>query len=301
MFKHLPSLNSLKAFEAAARLKSFKDAATELYVTPTAISHQIRNLETHIQKKLFERHTRSIKLTPAGRKLARIAHDSFQEISDTLNEFQKDDETLTIGTTNAFAAMWLVPNLQNFHHKHPKINIAIKADDRVVDIEKNQEADLLIRYGIYNPENTLETLIIKEKIALFATKQYLFELPQKHPVFYTTRWKNANLPELNIEAFLKTAFPDLKKINLLYYEDENQVIQAALSEQGIAVMSELLVSSFTNYGNLVQYPSPYNTDLSGLDYYTLIAKRNQQCPKTQAFKEWLIEQIHSSQIHRKKS
>ncbi|MBN1238111.1 MAG: LysR family transcriptional regulator, partial [Gammaproteobacteria bacterium] len=84
--KRMPSPIALRAFEAAARLGSFKAAAEELHVTPTAVSHQIKALETRLGRPLFERNTRSIALTAAGRKVAPVLTRAFRSIEDVLEE-----------------------------------------------------------------------------------------------------------------------------------------------------------------------------------------------------------------------
>ena len=115
MFGRLPSLSSLRTFEAAARLKSFKAAAQELNVSPTAVSHQVRALEDRLQLSLFERRTRAVALTREGEQLAAAAYKALSVLQDTVDDLSGQASRLGVGTTSAFAALWLVRHLQDFH------------------------------------------------------------------------------------------------------------------------------------------------------------------------------------------
>nr|BFE91835.1 hypothetical protein GCM10020185_23710 [Pseudomonas brassicacearum subsp. brassicacearum] len=115
MFANLP-LNALRAFEAAARLLSFKAAAAELSVTPTAVSHQIRSLETWLGLVLFERLPRQVRLTDGGQRLFHSLHGALLEVAQSVDTLrpQRSNSHLTLSTTAAFAALWLVPRLGRF-------------------------------------------------------------------------------------------------------------------------------------------------------------------------------------------
>ena len=106
------SLQALKAFEAAARRGSFKLAAEELSLTPTAVSHHISNLESRLNVNLFHRQTRQIILTESGKILAQATADGFRKIEHALAELQTVGSTLKVTTTSSFAAMLLIPALQ---------------------------------------------------------------------------------------------------------------------------------------------------------------------------------------------
>ena len=111
--KKLPPLIELRAFEAAARHLSFKEAATELGVTPTAISHQIRMLEQYCGIALFRRRPRPLSLTQSGARLFPVVRDGLDAFASTLAAIRRhgDRQPLRVTTTNAFASRWLVPRL----------------------------------------------------------------------------------------------------------------------------------------------------------------------------------------------
>src|SRR3954451_12627654 len=146
--RKLPPLTELRAFEAAARFRSFKAAATELGVTPTAVSHQIRLLEAYCGQTLFRRQPRPITLTWAGEQLFPVIRDGLENFADALNFVRGGKATearLRVTTTNAFAARWLVPRLPKGRKAHARIRLEILSSDEVLNL-KNGEADISIRY-----------------------------------------------------------------------------------------------------------------------------------------------------------
>ena len=146
--RKLPPLTELRAFEAAARHLSFKMAAAELYVTPTAISHQIKLLERYCGRALFRRRPRPLKLTTAGEQLFPVIRDGFEAFADVLATVRAGATggRLRITATNAFAARWLVPRLPNWRAAHPRLKLDILGTDAVLDLAAG-EADIAIRYA----------------------------------------------------------------------------------------------------------------------------------------------------------
>jgi len=160
MSQRLPPLNALRTFEAVARLKSFTKAADELSVTRAAVSHQIKNLEEYVGFPLFERHTRSISLTPAGEVALPKLREGFNNISDAVHLMNTHltNENITLWMATSFASKWLVPRLHNFSLQYPEIDMQLHAVAGLIDTtEKNgysleelfrsEDADVVIRYG----------------------------------------------------------------------------------------------------------------------------------------------------------
>src|SRR3954471_23166843 len=148
MTARLPSLNGLRAFEAAARHLSFTTAASELNVTQTAISHQIRRLEEELGIRLFVRQNRALALTPAAREYLpgiRAAFNDLRLATDRLLR-QDDDHVLTISTLASLAAKWLLPRLSAFQEAHPGIDVRTTPSPSLVDF-KSGGVDAAIRYG----------------------------------------------------------------------------------------------------------------------------------------------------------
>src|ERR1700678_1108743 len=148
MTGRLPSLNGLRAFEAAARHLSFTNAAAELNVTQTAISHQIGRLEEELGVRLFVRQNRALTLTAEARDYLPGVRAAFNDLRlATDRPLRKDnDHVLTVSTLASLAAKWLLPRLSAFQEKHPGIDVRITTSSSLVDF-KSGDVDAAIRYG----------------------------------------------------------------------------------------------------------------------------------------------------------
>ena len=144
----MPSLGALAAFEAAARLRGFTKAASELGVTQAAVSRHIRALETDLGKPLFVRANRQVELTAAGRVLAEAVSESFTRMASAIEEIRegRDLATLTVSTSLAFSHFWLLPRLPSFRVAHPDVKLSVLSSDYAVDLRQG-DADVAIRYG----------------------------------------------------------------------------------------------------------------------------------------------------------
>ncbi|TNC74326.1 LysR family transcriptional regulator [Rubellimicrobium roseum] len=144
----LPSLTSLRAFEAAARLGGFSAASRELNVTHAAVAQQVRSLEASLGVTLLERMGRGLVLTPEGERLAAALTAGFEAISTAVDEVRagEDGRPLQVTLTPAFASQWLVPRLGRFWARHPEVPISLHPDRQVVDLARAR-MDLAIRLG----------------------------------------------------------------------------------------------------------------------------------------------------------
>lgn len=296
MFHQLPSLNAIKAFESAARLSSFKDAATELNVTPTAISHQIRTLEETLKVRLFERKTRAIALTDEGQLLAASANQSLQVLLTTVNQLKGSPQTLTISTTHSFAAMWLVPNLASFQQQYPNIDVQIRAEDTLIDIEHDRRVDMVIRYGEPPTKQHRVVPLVNESLGFFATNDYWKKQHDndEKTVFFFTQWKNPDLPRIGINEFIQrmgqVEHPPITR----YFNDENQTLQAVLSGQGIGLVSQLAVEASLKNGWVTQGEKDLAEVFKGLYYYSVIPARQQHNRALEDFHQWLCIALRGS-------
>lgn len=158
---NLPPLTTLAAFETSARHGSFKKAATELGVTPGAVSHQIKSLEEDLGLLLFERHYRGVEITKEGQQLFSVLQHSFSDISKTLNTIRQnaESEAITIAATTTMSAVWLTPRLTDFWKKHGEIWV----DQHVSDIFDHslELPDLRVTYGYpRNPRAELQADVL---------------------------------------------------------------------------------------------------------------------------------------------
>ena len=140
-------LNALRAFEAAARCLSFQAAAEQLFVSPAAISHQVRNLEAYLGVKLFHRGNRSIGLTTEGQALAASLAELFGLIDLALDRtIASNAADIRVSTVESFAAKWLAPRLHRFHREHPELKVRIETGNTHADFVRD-DVDVAIRYG----------------------------------------------------------------------------------------------------------------------------------------------------------
>ena len=174
--RKLPGFQSLRAFEAAARLQSFALAAAELHQTPSAVSHQIRGLESYFDQQLFVRRNRSVELSAEGARLLTTLSSAFDMIETACRELTPAvlEQSLSVHCTPSFASKWLGPRLALFMHEHPAVTIRMSSSADPVDLLKAKELDVAIAYGAVRrqPGVTIEALGA-ERIAPLASPKLI--------------------------------------------------------------------------------------------------------------------------------
>nr|WP_315482282.1 LysR substrate-binding domain-containing protein [uncultured Undibacterium sp.] len=143
-------LGAIRAFEAAARLGSFKLAAQELSVTPAAISHQLAALEDYLGTALFVRSNRLVQLTAKGQQLSEQVSASFLQLQTALEQartLDSDSQVLVVSAAPSIAAKWLVPRLGRFHTQYPEIDLRLSSENQTHDLIKDTSIDVVLRYG----------------------------------------------------------------------------------------------------------------------------------------------------------
>ena len=290
VFAQLPSPAALRTFEAAARRGSFKAAAQELSVTPTAVSHQIRALEEHLEIRLFVRRVRAVELTESGRQLFDAVHRAFRQISLALEEVSAAESVLTVSTTPAFAALWLVPRLGRFHDRHPELRIQLDTGTAAIDLERDRRVDVAIRYG-YGPYPELHaTPLLEETFGAFGTPSYLRRLKRwSDAVLIETVWHKPRLEPVSWEAWLaKAGHSGCQAPPARRFDHEHYVVQAALASQGIVLASSVLVADLLDRGWLEQHEPDVN--LAGKSYTALCLRTSTSLRKVRDFLTWLEDE-----------
>lgn len=292
--KRLPPLGSLNAFDAVARCGSFKRAADEIGVTPTAISHQIRVLEESLNAVVFVRSAREVTLTTAGLRLQQATARAFAELKEAVNDIYRAQlpPALTLSTTSNFLTHWLVPRLAQLKASVPLLDLRLHTSVELVDLVKDS-VDVAIRYSM-QPDETLDsTLLHEDSFVLVAspnleltqldqlTRTTLFHVENRHipnPSPDWQHWHRLYGPEsLNIGAGLR-------------FTDETHAIQAAIAGQGVAIVSRLLANDFIDKNILTV---PFEHALPGGKYYFVTSKEKAQRADVQALKNWIIGSINA--------
>lgn len=150
MPRRRPPIRALEVFEAAARHLSFKSAAEELFLTPSAVTRHVQTLEERLGAQLFERRNRTVSLTSAGEELARETGTAFSALREVLDRFNGQDRVLRISVAPFFSAGWLMPRLPAFEAAHPEVELLLSANEaRGQDVGplERLEVDACILHG----------------------------------------------------------------------------------------------------------------------------------------------------------
>jgi LysR family glycine cleavage system transcriptional activator len=292
--RKLPPLATLRAFEAAARHLSFKRAADELAVTPTAISHQIRLLEETLGQKLFERRTRRVIMTSAAQTLYTPLRDSFDAIAQAVERVSaiKAASTVTLTATMAFTSKWLVPRTASFRERFPGINLRLLASDDIIDL-RTGAADIAVRYGAGTYPGCRSQLLFQETFAPVCSPHLNVQTPadlEDHALIHS-EWRQ--LDEITPtwpRWYAKAGLPYQRPGSDIVFTDETHAIQAAVAGQGVALAGVALVADELATGTLTV---PLGPTLTGRGFYLVIPDSHLDDGSVEAVREWLIGEAAS--------
>lgn len=279
MLKHWPPLNALRGFEAAARLGSFHKAAEELHLTQSAISQQIRSLETFLEQPLFFRSGRSVSLTDAGYDLQSTTQAMLQQLSvgiRRLEQYRKPNQ-LVVNTTPAFARHWLLPRLGDFHRQHPEVDLWLFTSFEPPDMA-TQTIDLSIRDDLSAQAECSHRTLCRDRL-----------YPVCHPALLNTpREQRTTLHgerEMDWSHWVIEGGEDVgQRSNGLNFSDPGLLLDAACAGHGIALVSQLLANQANSQGLL--QPLCAQT-VRGPDWSCLIHRDSEKSPLTRSFSTWL--------------
>lgn len=276
-----PNLSALRAFEAAARLESFADAATELRLTPAAISRAVRRLEDELGFELFHRAHRAVSLTAAGARYAQNVTEGFRQLTPDNGLSRSACPKLTLDIEATFLRQWLLPRLRSEAFSALGTNLTIRVHDdppRVIPAV----ADLAIVWGFADYSGFKRKRLVSPRTILVAA------------------------PELNISSLEGVADVGLiheaddhwwrlvyQEASLQYPVDANELtlgrcdlpVEAARLGLGVSVADDVIAEQELKSGDLVPVPGPR---LDSQDYY-LMTRKSASIP-AQAFATWLIDE-----------
>ncbi|HEV2336834.1 MAG TPA: LysR substrate-binding domain-containing protein [Stellaceae bacterium] len=296
--RKLPPLTALRAFEAAARHQSFKTAAHELAVTPTAISHQVRLLEEMLERPLFRRRPRPLLLTEAGAALFPVARDSLDALAGAVEVVRGEvaRPKLRVTTTNAFAGRWLVPRLTLWRAAHPEIMLEVIGTDAVIELATGP-ADIAIRYAFAPPPGLISTELLRDRFWPVASPQLLATgIPIKRPSdlaqypFVDAFWAERNVHAPTWQRWVAMAQGVDDKVSsamaadALAFSEELHAIDAVIAGQGIGLFSDVLIAPELTSGKLVKL---LDLALPGLGFYLAYARDHPRKAINDAFCQWI--------------
>ncbi|WP_454618136.1 LysR substrate-binding domain-containing protein [Bradyrhizobium cenepequi] len=295
----LPPLIQLRAFDAAARHLSFGRAASELGVTPTAISHQIRLFEEYCGRALFRRRPRPLTLTDAGARLAPAIRDGLELFAAAIATVKQDGDhqPLRVTTTNAFASRWLVPRLPGWRKLHPDVPLEVIGTDTVLDLQAG-DGDVAIRYATSRavPTDGIVDDLFSDTFWPVCNPRLLSTGGLKRPVDLAKQvlihsyWSPADREPPTWQRWLAAAqrrwrqVPQFKDMQHLSFREELHAIEAVIAGQGIGIFSDVLVAHELAAGTLVK---PFKLSLPGYSFHVIRRPNHPRARAIRAFSEWL--------------
>ncbi|UDL88887.1 transcriptional regulator GcvA [Mesorhizobium sp. PAMC28654] len=292
MRRKLPPLNALPAFEAAARHLNFSRAADELNVTHGAISRAIKNLEDQLGVLLFERATRSVRLTAVGEPYALAVRAALDQlaVATASATVRHSGSTLNVSTSDGFAGKWLVPRLYRFHRAHGDIDVRVSTTGRLTNF-LGDGIDIAIRYGAGNyPGLTSEFLTGEEVFPVCSPR--LLEGP--HPLRTPEDLKHHTLIRdgyrLDWAAWLHSAGVEgVDPHGGLTFDSATFAVESAVQGEGVVLGRTMLVAADLATGRLVR---PFDHALKAVSsFYVVYPPDAIRQRKVMAFRDWLFSEV----------
>lgn len=293
--RKLPPLRALQVFEAAARQQHFSRAADELCITQSAVSHQIRLLEDHLNEPLFHRRGRQLKLTAKGELLFGELERIFNDLSDLTQQISGNtNQEVRLAVYSSFAVKWLIPRLNDFRRQYPHVKIRLEMmteDPKLSDTV----ADMFITANVEQRGYWQQRLHTERLIAVcspeLVVQQPAINLTNFHQFALLTvdegilgldwsRWFHHN----HIERHLGQQQHIFSHVLL--------AIEAAIAGQGIALASDFMVARDIAAGNLLALELP--DLLTGFEFTFCCKQRRLKEPSIASFAKWLSTQVESS-------
>ncbi|WP_024619481.1 LysR substrate-binding domain-containing protein [Pseudomonas kilonensis] len=289
MFAKLP-LTALRGFESAARLGSFKAAAQELNVSPAAISHQVKSLEAFLGVRLFERSSQSVRLSADGERLQPFMHRALLDIQQGLQVLSPPcaAQSLVVSTTPAFASLWLIPRLGDFHRLYPDIDVRLHTSNDVVDLQRDASIDLAIR-ALFTPDPQLfEQPLLDEYFGVYCRPGWQAPAAGSPVELIDVPWLSSAKVAVDWPAWCAKAetLGWLENARFRRYDEEQHALQAAIAGHGLVLASNVLVAEAVARGELVDYRPEVR--LAGARYTLVCVPGRERQAAVRGFGEWLL-------------
>ncbi|PVE53857.1 LysR substrate-binding domain-containing protein [Rhizobium rhizogenes] len=292
-------LTALRSFEAAGRLMSFTRAAEELCISQAAISRQVRELEVLLDRPLFDRGHRSVRLTQEGAKLLHVVTASFDAMSDGLADVErgKGPDTVNINAEPSFAACFLTPHLSDFQRSHPDIDVRVESESALAEFRHNEDV-VAIRHSLTRtswPRSESRHLMDVQMTPCLSPRLMEGRAAPQRPVDLL------DFPLLYEDSrdMWRSWFERAGVSSDVYprgpiYTDEGMTLQAALRGQGVALLEERFAREYLASGLLIR---PFQQTLPFGAFFIVVRGFETLAPAAHNFLEWLSESVRSRDGH----
>ncbi|MBC8023516.1 MAG: transcriptional regulator GcvA [Burkholderiales bacterium] len=298
----LPPLEFLRGFEAAARHLSFTRAAGELFLTQSAVSRQIQALEAFVGMPLFERRHKALALTPAGDAYYRTVTQTLDVLREATRRLKetRTGHVLTVTTTVSFAALWLVPRLSHFRKERPNVDVRITATHEVVDLER-EGIDVAIRDCPLARVPPGAIFLVGEHLMPVCSPEYVREarrgkLPLakpadlRHHLLLNLHDVSRRWPWLSWAAWFEArGIDELTPASTLTFDQYDQVLQAAVHGQGIALGRMTLAAQYIRDKRLVALFGTQQRLARG--FHAVFARNAGERSEARRFVDWIRAEI----------
>ena len=298
------ALGNLRAFEAVARRASFSDAASELFLTQSAISRQIKSLEEDLGAALFSRGTRHVELTQSGQLLLRAVEASLPRIDASVRQIRqvRGRRRVNLTTFASFGSLWLLPRIEAFQRTHPDIDIRVSAGDALADLD-DPELDLALRYCGPGQAPGGATRLFGEVLTPVVSRSLAARIAggDAPPLARPADLREHTLAEeddhrgssqyLSWRRWLElNGQPGLQPKSWLYLNFTYQQVQAALAGHGVALARMALVFEALQRGELVEPFGLAGRIESPYLYWLVPTPHGRGRSEVVAFCDWVLAQ-----------
>ncbi|ABU72801.1 MULTISPECIES: LysR substrate-binding domain-containing protein [Vibrio] len=288
--QNLPPLNSLKAFEATARLQSFTKAAEELNVTRAAVSQQVKSLEAYLDATLFERNGAQLNLTQAAHEYLPVVSHVFQSLSAaTQHLFSRQQQAqLTLHVAHSFCSQWLMPRLADFHRQHPKISFKVSTTANAMPSNSDiADVEIINGYGEWQSQKAIQ--LTRENWIVVASPGFLHLNPVRDladlirlPKLATGGYQETWQCWLEQQGYQGTSIKLTGE-----FEHSLLAIEAAVNQLGVLLVRDLLVEDHLQQGTLVKV-GEWSMPSRGAHHMII---RDEEKPHVKAFVDWIMQSL----------
>lgn len=299
------SLDNLRAFDAVSRRLSFSAAADDLFLTQSAISRQIKALETELGATLFHRGTRKVELTAAGSQLLQTVAPALERIDHTVRQLRTAGgrRRVNVSTFASFTTLWLMPRLAGFQQQHPDIDIRISANDTLLELDE-PEVDVLLRYDTPSRAPAGAERLFGEVVSPVASPWLVSTGPglsrpadlAGHALFEEDS-QRASAWLLSWRRWLQVqGLATLEPKRWVYLNYTHQQVQGALAGQGIALARLPLIQEPLARGELVEPFGPAGRIANEACYWMVPMPGARLRPELRAFIDWVRQEAGATRL-----